>query len=557
MPRQNKQDTTDKKRGRAQRSHAAQRRSLPIEPSAKNDERKQAARNSNYKKQEINANNITDLENKNIDSSVNLPKVKDEEFFAKPKFKKTKPNIYKPHKKSKTKSSYSAEHYRSRTKQERISPPPRAISVNDSKENSDSRHKKSFVDATMRKNFMKLGIMVFIGVGIILGIYYGVQSIIEKQSGFKDIEKTVIPSVISTQTPRDRNAFQITSEGVPETPNPAVIRDISYGARDIEFKEEKINIPGIYDNELLFSAGSGGLSYDSDVLTKLYLYNLDAGDETLIAESTLASEKGEIFETLVNHKWLIWLDSNKHKKNYLMVMNRSTGKITKIKSFTNGKPKLRLYDDILVWMEQVSSTEDRLCMFDLNYQEPLILFTFTDKATYGVSAPCVYENMIVWSGPDPTQSDEEKLINEHSAIYYQRLEADESGTLSEPKYYSPKTYVHEPLYNGDVFVWLDANKSPNSNLYYGRPNEEAKLIANGVTTYSVGDGIIVYGKDQAVWVYIIATGELCRLTSPGEMGMLPSVTKRTVAWYNLSAQSDKDVLRFKVLTDEDLYPGGT
>jgi hypothetical protein len=40
------------------------------------------------------------------------------------------------------------------------------------------------------------------------------------------------------------------------------------------------------------------------------------------------------------------------------------------------------------------------------------------------------------------------------------------------------------------------------------------------------------------------------------MGMLPSVTKRTVVWYNLSAESDKDVLRFKVLSDEELFPGG-
>jgi hypothetical protein len=55
---------------------------------------------------------------------------------------------------------------------------------------------------------------------------------------------------------------------------------------------------------------------------------------------------------------------------------------------------------------------------------------------------------------------------------------------------------------------------------------------------------------------VIATGELCRLTSEGEMGMLPSVTKRTVVWYNLTADSEKDVLRFKILTDEELYPGG-
>ena len=68
--------------------------------------------------------------------------------------------------------------------------------------------------------------------------------------------------------------------------------------------------------------------------------------------------------------------------------------------------------------------------------------------------------------------------------------------------------------------------------------------------------MVVYGKNSSVWCYIIATGELCRLTSPGESGMLPKVSKRTVVWYNLSSDSTKDVLRYKILTDDELYPGG-
>ena len=62
----------------------------------------------------------------------------------------------------------------------------------------------------------------------------------------------------------------------------------------------------------------------SDVLSKLYLYNLDAGDETLITESDI--QFGEFYETLVNHQWLVWLETDHGTKNYIMVMNRSTGK---------------------------------------------------------------------------------------------------------------------------------------------------------------------------------------------------------------------------------------
>ena len=425
--------------------------------------------------------------------------------------------------------------------------------VSDAK-SADKINKKR-VSAEIRNNFIKLGVMVAVGVGIIIGIYYGIQNVLERQSGFTDVKKTQEIEPYSTQVPRQRNGNSVAeSSEDEELPNPAVIRDISYGARDIQFKERQINIPGIYDNELLFSAGTGSLYVGGNVLSKLYLYNLDAGDETLIAKSDIYA--GEFYETLVNHRWLIWLETDHGTKNYIMVMNRSTGKVSKIQSFKEGQPKLNLYGDLLVWMEQVSDTQDRLMMFDLDVQEPLPLHTFTDKATYGVSSPYIYENTIVWSDRDPTQTEEERAAGEKSAIYYLNLKTDESGSFEDPKYYIPGTYVHEPLYNGDVFVWLDANKSPQSNLYIGRAGEQPKKIAKGVTTYSIGDGIVVYGKDQAVWVYVIATDELCRLTSPGEMGMLPAVTKRTVVWYNLTADSEKDVLRFKVLTDEELYPGG-
>jgi hypothetical protein len=230
--------------------------------------------------------------------------------------------------------------------------------------------------------------------------------------------------------------------------------------------------------------------------------------------------------------------------------------VSKLQSFKEGQPKLNLYGDLLVWVEQVSDTEDRLSMIDLEVQEFLPIQTFTDKATYGVSSPCVYETTIVWADRDPTQTEEDKQNGEKSAIYYLELKTDAAGSFAEPQYYCPGTYVHEPLYNGDVFVWLDANKSPRSNLYIGRAGEEPEKIASDVTTYSIGDGIVVFGKSEAVWVYVIDTDELCRLTSPGEKGILPKVTKRTVVWYNLSADSEKDVLRFKILTDEELYPGG-
>lgn len=403
------------------------------------------------------------------------------------------------------------------------------------------------MDRRMRISLLRSLIFALIGIGILVAGYFTVRAIIERQQGFENPLGENINNDYTTQVPDERRDSTQASQGEFIEPDPNQIRDISFGAKDIEFAEKHINIPGIFDTELVFSAGTGS---PGEALTKLYLYNLDTQTEELITRSKLGFQ-GEIYETYINHNWIVWLDTNKGLKNNVKIMNRGTGQISPIRASETGQPKLRLYGDILVWMEQVSDTVDKLYMVDLNVQEDLTLFEFSDKATYGVSAPWIYENSVIWAGPGETENT--------SGIYYLKLETDEQGLFNEPQEYFPGTYVHEPMYNGEVFIWLDTNKSREGKLYMGRVDEEPIIIDQNITTYQLGDGIVVYAKNSSIWVYVIATGELCRLTSPGEEGMLPTVSNRTVVWYNilLSEELDKDVLRYKILTDEELYPGGT
>lgn len=396
------------------------------------------------------------------------------------------------------------------------------------------------------------------------------------------------------------------------TPEAIAVRDISFGSMNLKSKEKLINQPASFGTELFYSAGSGALESKDDPLKKLYLYNIETGEEKKVATTKLAG--GGLYETQVNTDWLVWLETDHHDKNYIYVQNRKTGDTTKIRECKNGKPKLRLAGDTLIWMEPVDKSKDQLMMVDLKTQENLILSTFTDLVTYGVSAPCIYveqntaagntpastaeatptptptpsptpsntpgatattddtsgedsvgntgstaNTTIVWAGPDITQTAEQKAADgDRSTIYWLMLGADaimnDDGKLNT-KSFSPGTYVHEPLYNGKYFVWTDGNYAPNSKLYISEPNGTPKEIADGITTYSLGDGIVVYGKQQQVWVYVIATGEYCRLTNMSEKGMLPYANGKTVLWYDKTDGSVDDKLRFKVLTDQDIAPG--
>ena len=333
------------------------------------------------------------------------------------------------------------------------------------------------------------------------------------------------------------------------TPNPGVMRNLSHLAKNVRFETEgQINQPGIWNTELFFSAGSGSL--DDPVLTRLYLYNLTTNKVQKVKETEIY--KGEYYETLINDKWLIYLETDHGTNNYIYVMNRADSKVTLIKNCKNCKPKLRLYGDTLIWMEQ-DQNEDKLYMVDLVTQENLPLFTFSDVATYGTSAPSIYGAWIVWSGPDPTPVNEDRVT---SAIHYINLDEVIGENGLEPRIYRPDTYVHEPLFNGKHFAWIDTNKSFNAQLYVAQPNATPISIASGISAYGLGDGFVIYGKNEGIYVYIIATGETCRLTDESERGILPQVYGRTVIWQNKSVSGGRDVLRYKVLTDEELYPAG-
>jgi len=408
------------------------------------------------------------------------------------------------------------------------------------------------------KAWIFLSIAALIVLAGILGLWYSLQQN-KPQGNLLADSPTPLPAL--TEPPRE--TLDLSYPGIEArdpgtepsmTANPNILRDLSYFAEDATFTEKQINAPGIFGNELFFSAGTGNL--DTNVLTKLYLYNLETKKEEKI--STTEIYMGEYYETLINEKWLIYLETDHGKKNNIYVRNRETGQVTLLKTCTNGKPKLRLSQDNLIWMEQEEKGVDYLYMVDLVSQENLTLFTFEDVATYGVSAPAVYGDWIVWAAPDPTQTEEERKVEEHSAIYYLNISCDfdASGKI-QPRVYTPGTYVHEPYFNGEYFLWIDTNKSFNSNLYIAAPGDVApKIIDTKVTAYGLGDDVVVYGRDSVIWIYVIPTGETCRLTSLDEKGMLPQINGRTAVWLNNGAAGDKDTLRFKILTDEDLYPYG-
>ena len=323
--------------------------------------------------------------------------------------------------------------------------------------------------------------------------------------------------------------------------------DLSAGSVLLSTQEENLNLPGLCADGLLYAAGTG--SALQPVLKTLYYYDLAAGEETEIAKTQLG-EDGEIFETHINERWMVYIDTNQHGNNQIFYIDRQDETLTPVlvKQTAYALPKLRLYENYLVWIEQTEEGTDDIWLFDLLTGENLCVAMLTGSATYGVSAPSISGNEIIWAAHDPQQSEADRENGEKSAIYVCNLDRlSEEGY--EFEHFSAGMYVHEPLTNGTVWVWIDKNKAPDSNLYLKyRNGQNIQLVTQGVTGYAITDGMVVYAKGMQIWAYFYETDTYARLTGENEMGMQPVVWNDTVVWYDVSGDAAVD--RFRCLTLE-------
>lgn len=327
--------------------------------------------------------------------------------------------------------------------------------------------------------------------------------------------------------------------------------DLSEGAKKVKSSDANINLPGLSYGEMVYSAGTG--SARLPVLENLFLYDMDEETETKLASATV--KNGEIYETQVNQRWVVFVDTNQNGTNQICYIDRfrpkedGTFEVYQLRSTKQALPKLRLYDDYLVWIEQTEEKTDDIWFFELAVGEDFAVTSLNDAATYGVSAPSIYGDEVIWAAPDPHQSEEERAVEEHSAIYLCQI-SQLAVDGYEYEYFCPEMYVHEPITNGDVWAWIDKNWAPGSSLYIKYRNGSNIIkVAEGVTGYALGDGILVYAQKSQIWAYFYEENIYAKL-SDKDGGMQPIVNGRYAAWYSLS-NSENDTIVYK----EVLLPG--
>ena len=389
------------------------------------------------------------------------------------------------------------------------------------------------------------------------------------------------PGGLSSMTPPGAWANP-TPTGPPliSEPSGMIIMDNSVNAKQIMVEEKRINRPAVYGSELLFSAGNG--SIEKPVLTTLYLFDVTTQKYTKIATTQI--EDGEIFEYFLSDKWIIWLDTDHKGTNIIYKMNRQSGDITKVREVGNLRPKLSLYGDLLAWMEQIDEESDRLYLLELNSEEDIVIEEFHETA-YALSAPYIYQNTVLWVGADPSGSGNSAIfradfkMDDNYNPEDQEQGAEDSpsaGSTSAPSaslentsassptpgntpalpegpwlalpsssenetlkvyYYPAGMYVHEPMYNGEVIIWIDKNTAPDSSLYM------LDLSTNEVSLLD----FVVINSNQEIWAYYYKANTLMRVSSAERASILPETQGRVIVWEDKSSSGSGDVFMYNIL----------
>ena len=108
--------------------------------------------------------------------------------------------------------------------------------------------------------------------------------------------------------------------------------------------------------------------------------------------------------------------------------------------------------------------------------------------------------------------------------------------------------MHEPMYNGQVVVWIDKNKAPDSSLYMlDLTSGEVSLLQTGVTSYALGTDFVVINSSQEIWAYYYRANTLIRVSSADRASILPETQGRVVVWEDKSSSSSGDVFMYNIL----------
>ena len=182
-------------------------------------------------------------------------------------------------------------------------------------------------------------------------------------------------------------------------------------------------------------------------------------------------------------------------------------------------------------------------MCDLETLETTVVAMFS-SSSYGTSTPYMRDGTLIWASDGTERYEDGRMTS-----MIKHIDLGSSGIRD----YAVDTYVHDPEFNGEYFVWIDAHYSENSTLYYAEKPEgdrlESHKIADGVVDFYIDERFVAYSVDEVIYVYLFNSGESFRITPERELAQLLGASDGHVIWMDVTTR-ERDVLKYAAIPED-------
>ena len=282
--------------------------------------------------------------------------------------------------------------------------------------------------------------------------------------------------------------------------------------------------PSFRNGKMLFSAGK--IVGDNVQMCGLLQYDQTSGS---VSELPIKPKNAHFVSPVMNDDWLVYLDAKPKGGGDIRAcrIGNYQQEPLFIKTVYIGQPELRLDGHYVSWIERTGTTRDKLFVCDLETLETTVVAMFS-SSSYGTSSPYMKNGTLIWAAEGTEHYEDGRMTS-----IIKHIDLGSSGIRD----LSVDTYVHEPEYNGEYFVWIDAHFSENSTLYWGKPNDAGEIVSN-----KIADGVVVY-------VYLFNSGESFRITPERELAQLLGATEGHVIWMDVTTR-ERDVLKYAAIPQD-------
>ncbi len=268
------------------------------------------------------------------------------------------------------------------------------------------------------------------------------------------------------------------------------------------------------------------------VYNKLMIYDLS----TLETEEIEVDVKYEnILSPMMNDEYIVFIDSLSGGGGRICVINRETGYQYTVKEYGFAVPQISMSANMIAFMQQTGSTQDKLYLFDIEAREGVTVRTFDDYAV-PPSTAYIFEDYFMYTLPYEENGQMVSTIVLRDIAGEDRQEHNFSRLATHPQTDGQNI----------VFGVLDGNGK--YTIFVSNAGANPLMLEQEVLNYELGDGFIAYTKDQTVYLYLIEESKVVQLNSDTSSGVLASVNGKYVCWYDITGGYENiDIVKYAVV----------